>query len=129
MINLVVLSGRICNEIELRYTNSNKAVCNLTLAVDKPFGNKETDFFQIVAWEKKAEFLNNYLGKGRKITITGRLENRKWEDKEGNKRTTTEVIANDIDFADSKNKSEQQETEAADDGFQTIGIEDDSLPF
>lgn len=127
MINTVVLSGRICNDIELRYTNSNKAVCNITLAVDKPFGNKETDFFNIVAWDKKAEFLNNYLGKGRKITITGRLENRKWEDKEGNNKTTTEIIVNDIDFADSKTK---QETEEADDSeFETVETEDDSLPF
>ena len=126
MINLVVLSGRICNDFEIRHTNTNKAVCNITLAVDKPFGNKETDFFNIVAWEKKAEFLNTYLGKGRKITVSGRLENRTWEDKEGNKRTTTEVIANDIDFADSKTK---QETETVDDGeFKTVGTEED-LPF
>jgi single-strand DNA-binding protein len=93
LLNHIVLIGRMASDPELKYTSSGDAVCNFRIAVDRnrkgADGEKETDFFDVTAWKQSAEFAANYLGKGR-------LQIRKWEDKEGNKRTTPEIIANDL---------------------------------
>ena len=106
-MNRVFLLGRLTAEPQLRYTaTNNTAVCGFTLAVDRRFQKsgeeKQTDFFPIVAWEKTAEFCSKYFSKGRKVAVSGRLENRNWEDDKGVKHYITEVIADEVDFADSK---------------------------
>lgn len=101
-MNSVILCGRTTTDIDLRMTTSGKSVTSFALAVDRPGTNDKTDFIQIVAWEKTAEFLNKYIGKGRKIIVEGFLSSRKYEDKNGNSRVAYEVVANRVEFADGK---------------------------
>jgi single-strand DNA-binding protein len=105
-MNRVILMGRLTKDIELKFTQSNKAVCNFSIAVKRGFkkqGEEEkTDFFNVVAWRKVAEFCTKYFNKGQRISIEGRLETRTWEDSEGIKRHVTEVIAQNVYFADGK---------------------------
>jgi single-strand DNA-binding protein len=114
-MNKVVLLGRLTKDPDLRYTaTNNTAVCGFTLAVDRRFQKsgeeKQTDFFPIVVWEKTAEFCSKYFSKGKKVAVSGRLENRNWEDDKGVKHYITEVIADEVDFADSKNTGGQQQS-------------------
>lgn len=106
MLNHIVLMGRLTRDPELRHTQAGKAVASFTLAVDRDFsssdGNKETDFIDVVAWRNTAEFVSKYFTKGRMVAVSGRLQIRDWTDKDGNKRRTAEVIADNAYFADSK---------------------------
>ena len=106
MLNHVDLMGRICNEIELRRTGSGVAVCSFALAVDRDFknsaGEKETDFFDIVCWKNTAEFVSQYFRKGMMAVVSGRLQTRSWTDKDGNKRKTQEVVADNVYFGERK---------------------------
>ena len=101
-MNCVIFCGRTTTDIDLRTTTSGKSVTSFALAVDRPGTNDKTDFIPIVAWEKTAEFLNKYIGKGRKIIVEGFLSSRKYEDKNGNSRVAYEVVANRVEFADGK---------------------------
>lgn len=98
--------GRVVRNPEIRATQSNIKVANFTLAVDRRFTKqgeeKQTDFIPIVAWNKLGEFSEKYLQIGTKILVEGRIEIRQWQDKDGNNRYTTEVIAENIEFAESK---------------------------
>lgn len=111
-LNRITIMGRICNDIELRRTASGKAVTSFTLAVDRDFksdnGEKETDFIECVAWGNTAEFVNKYFGKGRMAIASGRLQIRGWEDKNGNKRKTAEIVTDSVYFGDSKNDTQNQ---------------------
>jgi single-strand DNA-binding protein len=96
---------------ELRRTNSGIAVASFTVAVDRDFGGrdggeKETDFIDCVAWRQTGEFVSKYFAKGSMIVVSGRLQIRSWNDKEGNKRRTAEVVADNVYFGDSKKESE-----------------------
>lgn len=106
MINHVTLMGRLTRNPEIRYTQNNKPVASYTLAVDRGFkdqnGNSITDFIPCVAWGKIAGFAQDYLYKGTLIAVEGRLEQRNWTDKNGNKRTTYEVIVSQHHFCESK---------------------------
>lgn len=106
MLNKIVLMGRLTRDPELKRTQSGTAVTSFALAVDRDFksqnGEKETDFIDIVAWRNTAEFVSKYFSKGRMAVVEGRLQARGWEDKDGNKRRTAEVIAESIYFGDSK---------------------------
>ena len=108
MLNHIVLMGRLTRDPELRRTSSGVAVASFRLAVDRDFGSKdagaerETDFIDIVAWRNTAEFVSKYFAKGRMAVVTGRLQMRNWTDKDGNKRTTAEVVADNVYFGDSK---------------------------
>lgn len=130
-MNDVKLLGRITADLELRSTNTGKSVTTFNLAVDRVSKNKdekETDFFTIVCWGKLAEFATRYLGKGRQIVVSGRLQNRKWQDKHGQNRISTEVVADNLYFADSKQSGAGSEQSAAFyDDFEVIN--DDDLPF
>ena len=112
MLNHITIMGRITRDIELRRTPSGVAVASFTLAVDRDFkeknGEKETDFIDCVAWKNTAEFVDKYFGKGRVAVVSGRLQIRNWTDKDGNKRRTAEVIADNVYFGDSK-KEEQED--------------------
>lgn len=107
MLNHIVLMGRLTRDPELRRTGSGVAVATFSLAVDRDFANsatgeRETDFIDIVAWRNTAEFVSKYFSKGRMAVVSGRLQIRNWNDKEGNKRRSAEVIADNIYFGDSK---------------------------
>lgn len=110
MLNHIVLMGRLTRDPELRRTGSGVAVATFALAVDRDFANsatgeRETDFIDIVAWRNTAEFVSKYFTKGRMAVVSGRLQIRNWNDKEGNKRRSAEVIADNVYFGDSKRDS------------------------
>lgn len=108
MLNHIVIMGRLTRDPELRRTNSGTAVASFTLAVDRDFGpkdEKETDFIECVAWKNTAEFVSKHFSKGRMAVVAGRLQIRKWNDKDGNKRSTAEVVADNVYFGDSKKET------------------------
>jgi single-strand DNA-binding protein len=103
--------GRLTRDPELRYTQTNTPVASFTLAVDRGFtskdgGEKQTDFIDIVAWRQTAEFVQRYFTKGAMAVVSGRLQIRDWQDKEGNKRRNAEVVAENIYFGESKKSRE-----------------------
>ena len=106
MLNNVSLMGRLTRDPELRQTQSGIAVASFSLAVERDFkpqdGEREVDFFDIVAWRSTAEFVNKYFSKGRMAVVDGRLQSRKWQDKNGNNRVSIEVVADSVYFGDSK---------------------------
>lgn len=105
-MNKIILVGNVCNEIEIRYTSNNTPVASFTIAVNrnhtKEDGTKDTDFINIVVWNKRAENVKNYLDKGSKVGISGRLQVRKYQNERGENRYVTEVVAEDIEFLNSK---------------------------
>ena len=110
MLNHIVIMGRLTRDPELRRTGSGIAVASFTVAVDRDFGGrdggeKETDFIDCVAWRQTGEFLSKYFTKGSMIVVSGRLQIRNWTDKEGNKRRSAEVVADNVYFGDSKRDS------------------------
>jgi single-strand DNA-binding protein len=130
-LNKIIVMGRICNEVELRRTSNGTAVASFTIACDRDFGDKETDFIECVAWQKTAEFVQKYFGKGRMIIVSGRLQIRGWTDKDGNKRKTAEVVADNVYFGDSKKEETSgfaPESAAASE-FEMLTDEDSQLPF
>ena len=106
MLNKIILMGRLTRDPELRRTSSGTAVTSFSLAVDRDFksqgGDKETDFIDIVAWRSTAEFVSKYFTKGRMAVVEGRLQIRDWTDKDGGKRRSAEVVADNVYFGDSK---------------------------
>lgn len=106
-MNQVVLMGRLTRDPELRHTQTGTAVASFSLAVDRGYtskdgGERQTDFIDIVAWRGTAEFVSKYFTKGQMAAVTGRLQIRDWTDKEGNKRKSAEVVAENIYFTESK---------------------------
>lgn len=137
-LNRICLMGRLTRDPELRRTGNGTAVTSFTIAVDRDFksqdGEKETDFIDIVAWRNTAEFASKYFSKGRMAVVTGRLQLRDWTDKEGNKRRTTEVVADTVYFGDSKRQEGNDSPQAENAAEGTYGgfaeAEDDGdLPF
>ena len=111
MLNHITIMGRLTRDPELRRTGSGVAVASFTVAVDRDFGGrdggeKETDFIDCVAWRQTGEFVSKYFTKGRMIVVSGRLQIRSWTDKDGNKRRTAEVVADNCYFGDSKRDSD-----------------------
>ena len=105
-MNRAILIGRLVRDPELRTTQNGISVCSFTLAIDRRFKNKygerETDFIPCVAWSKTAEFCAQYFSQGQRLALLGNIQPRSWEDQDGNRRYTTEVIAEEIYFADGK---------------------------
>ena len=103
-MNTVCLIGRLVADPELKYTPSGNAVCNFRVAVDRRFksesGEKQTDFFDVVAWRQSAEFAAKYLNKGRLVSITGTLQQRSWVQQDGQKRSKVEVVADQLQGLD-----------------------------
>ena len=111
MLNHITIMGRLTRDPELRRTGTGIAVASFTVAVDRDFGGrdggeKETDFIDCVAWRQTGEFVSKYFTKGRMIVVSGRLQIRSWTDKDGNKRRTAEVVADNVYFGDSKRDSD-----------------------
>lgn len=127
-LNKIVIMGRLCGDPELRRTNSGTAVTSFTIAVDRNFkgqnGEKETDFIEVSCWSSTAEFVSKYFSKGRMAVVEGRLQIRNWTDKDGNKRKTAEVVAENVYFGDSKT----QGNEAPKQDFEEIESSEE-LPF
>lgn len=109
-MNNIVLLGRTTSAIELKQTQAGKAVVSFSLAVKRPYTKDTTDFFTVVAWDKQAELLSKYVGKGEQICVRGHLTTRTWEDQNGNKRYATEVVASEVSFCESKKNSEGNNT-------------------
>lgn len=119
MLNHITIMGRLVRDPELRRTGSGIAVTSFTLAVDRDYksnnGEKETDFIECVAWRNTGEFVGKYFTKGRMAVVSGKLQIRGWTDKDGNKRRTAEVLAENVYFADSN--KEASESNAIAGGF------------
>lgn len=146
MLNHITIMGRLTKDPELRRTGSGIPVASFTLAVDRDFsdkqsGEKETDFIEVVAWRNTAEFVSKYFTKGRMAVVSGRLQVRKWKNKEGENRYTTEVVAENVYFGDSKKETSGGESYGGNYGqvsggypatgsdFAPIEDEDTELPF
>lgn len=139
--NQTIITGRLTRDPELRYTPNGQAVASFSIAVNRSWtdgqGEKkdEVQYVDIVAWGKQAEFVSQYLGKGRKILVVGRLQNRSWEAQDGTKRNKTEIVATEINFMDSKGAGAGDPSEKAapakestkDEGEEEINIDD--IPF
>ena len=147
-MNQIVIMGRMTRDPELRQTPSGVAVASFTLAVDRSYipkdgGERQTDFIDVVAWRATAEFVSKYFVKGQMAAVTGRLQIRDWTDKDGNKRRSAEVVADNIYFTESKKSRDASfgNVEAKDDfssGYSTpvessdfaeLDMDDGELPF
>lgn len=137
-MNKITISGRLTADPELRATNEGIEVCNFILAVDRRIsdrnGDKLTDFPSFVAWRKTAVFVNKYFHKGDGINVVGRLESRKWVDKDGNNRVTWEIVCDEVEFPLSKPKSGTISAETIpeskdNNNFEDITGDEDELPF
>ena len=137
MLNHITIMGRLTRDPELRYTQSQTPVASFTLAVDRDFasrdgGERQTDFIDCVAWRGTGEFVERNFSKGKMIVVSGRLQIRKWEDKNGNKRNTAEIVVENAYFADSK-KDVGDKYEAAIGGqtqdYAVVDGDDGDLPF
>ena len=109
MLNHVIIMGRLTRDPEIKYTQSNTPVASFSLAVERDFGGrdggeKHTDFIDCTAWRQTAEFVSKYFAKGSMAVVSGRLQIREWNDREGNKRRSAEVVADNIYFGESKRR-------------------------
>lgn len=142
--NKVIIMGNISNEVELKQTQGGTSVCSFNVAINrysKEPDAKKVDFFTVVAWQAKAEFVSRYFKKGQAIVVVGRLENREWTDKNGNKRISTEIIAEEISFAGGKESSAEAKNDAPTQAYTPTGYStqssqnfeeipsDEGLPF
>ena len=130
MLNRIVVMGRCGKDPEIRMTQKGTSVASVTLAVDRDYSadqNKETDWIDVVAFGKTAEFVENYFSKGQIAIVTGRLQIRKWEDKDGNKRRSAEILADHVYFGEGK--KDRAETYEPQGEFNEITDDDPNLPF
>ena len=150
MLNHITIMGRLTRDPELRRTGSGIAVASFSLAVDRDFsprdgGERETDFIDCVAWRQTGEFVSKYFTKGRMAVVSGRLQIRNWTDKDGNKRRSAEVVADNVYFGDSRRDGDTGSSYAAPaapsygsysapasspiSDFAVLGDDDAQLPF
>ena len=154
MLNHIVLMGRLTRDPELRYTSSNIPVASFRVAVDRDFGRgengeKQTDFIDVVAWRQTGEFVSKYFAKGSMAVVSGRLQMRDWTDRDGNKRTSAEVVADNVYFGDSKRRDDgeaparsnnsysgrptqdnyNRSSSSSPSPFEELGDDDGELPF
>lgn len=135
-MNKVILIGNLTRDPELSETPSGVAVCKFSIAVSRDYsnadGNRESDFFNIVVWRGRAESCGKYLKKGNKVAISGSLQNRSYEDKDGIKRNVTEVIASEVEFLTPKQAEPEVQTYTSSlkrERPQLEPIDDNQLPF
>lgn len=133
-MNKVILTGRLTRDPEIRYTTSGKAVASFSLAVDRRHSSEQSptvDFIPCISWAKLGEWVGNYLSKGSKILLEGRLQVRSYDGQDGIKRYVSEVIANEIEFAESKKDGESRGGGAPNNpgGFGGQPVSDDDIPF
>lgn len=146
MLNCAIIMGRLTAEPELRTTGNGISVCSITVAVDRNYQRQgqelETDFINVVAWRQTAEFITKYFRKGQMIAVQGSIQTRNYEDRNGNKRTAVEILADNVSFCGSKNEQAQGNqapppayaaaaaaaTAPQDTGYDEP-LDDDDLPF
>ena len=134
MLNVVIIMGRLTAQPELRTTQSGISVTSFSVAVNRSYskdGNNQTDFINCVAWRNNAEFITKYFGKGQMIAIRGSLQQSSYTDKDGNKRTTYDVVVESADFCGSKSEEEKPDISSNVDttDFEDISMDDKDLPF
>lgn len=141
MLNHITLMGRLARDPELRHTQSGTPVATFRMAVDRDFkdkntGERATDWIDVVAWRGTGEFVSRYLAKGHLTVVEGRLQMRDWTDKEGNRRTTAEVVAENVYFCDSRRDGDgrserpaQNSATPAPGEFAELDCSDDDMPF
>jgi single-strand DNA-binding protein len=139
-INKVILIGRLGSDPEVRYTPSGVAVANFSIATSEEWKDKDsgerkerTEWHRIVAWRRLGEICGEYLSKGKQVYIEGRLQTRDWEDRDGNKRYTTEIVASDVQFLGTRDSSESDRPRGSSStdiqGMPPQGPGDDDIPF
>ena len=134
MLNHITIMGRMTRDPELRRTGSGVAVASFTIACDRDIANKETgerdvDFIDCVAWRGTGEFVEKHFSKGSMVVVSGRLQIRSWTDKDGNKRRTAEVVADNVYFGESKKDTGYAPKTETQQDFQVIDDPDANLPF
>lgn len=126
-MNKIILSGNLTKDPEVRYTPNGKAFAKTSIAVNRRFknpqGNYDSDFFNLVAWDKTAEFFGKYLRKGSRILVEGRLQNNIYTDKEGKKHYSEDVVVENVEFAGGKSANK------SDDGFKGEEVPEEDVPF
>ena len=122
-MNKVIILGRLTADPEIRYTQAGKAVASLTIAVNRGFGSDSADFINCVAWEKLAEIIGNNLSKGSQVLVEGRMQNRSYENNQGEKRFITEVVLSNIEFVGSKKKNETDTDSLG------VEVQEEEIPF
>jgi single-strand DNA-binding protein len=131
-MNHVVIIGNLTRDIELKYTQSGKAVANFTLAVTDRFNKEKTDFLECVTWNKQAELCAQYLSKGKKAGVVGRISTRNYENKDGHKVKVTEIVVDEVEFLSPKGDKPPATKADAEDQWESLGrevrLEDIDLP-
>ncbi len=132
MLNHITIMGRLTRDPELRYTQAQTPVASFTLAVDRDYkqngADRETDFIDVVAWRQTGEFVSKYFTKGSMAVVSGRLQMRDWTDRDGNRRKSAEVVADNVYFGESKGTSEKPGKNGAS-VFAELEVDDGDLPF
>ncbi|HKI46488.1 MAG TPA: single-stranded DNA-binding protein [Balneolales bacterium] len=134
-LNLCVFTGRLGQSPEIRYTPSGVAVANFTIAVGKKYKNKngeqvdQTEWVKCVAWKRLAEIIGEYCDKGSRVQLSGEFQTRKWDDKDGNARYTTEIVVDKFQMLDSKGQSQDRGPEGTNPGDPVPGFPEDDIPF
>ncbi len=126
MLNKAILMGRLTRDPELRYTQNNTPVVSFSLAVDRGFSkgqDRQTDFIDIVAWNRTAEFVSQWFTKGMMAIVVGRIQSRRWQDKNGNNRTSIEVVADEVQFGETKRSREENSGYGNNGGFNNNGYQ------
>ena len=129
MLNHLTIMGRLTANPEIRRTNSGKAVCSFTIAVDKPGKDSGASFIPCVAWEKTAEFIEKYFSKGSLLALEGRVESRQYETNDGQKRTVVELVVSQTHFCEKKKDNEEKPTVGAPSDFALLEGDDPLFPF
>ena len=136
-MNKVIIIGRLVRDPEVRYTASNMCCASFSVAIDRRFkqdGQPTADFPRVIAWAKTAEFIEKYFSQGMKIALEGRIQTGSYKNKDGNTVYTTDIVAEAVEFVESKGTTKSQNSEPPkpdDDGFMSVpdGVEDEGLPF
>lgn len=132
MLNQITIHGRLTKDPELRKTQAGKSVTSFNVAVDRDYqkdGKKEADFIDCSAWEQKADFVKNHFTKGQEILVSGRLQSRKWKDKDGKDRISWEIQVERVDFCGSKGQATPATAAAPGEEYPEIPEDDGDLPF
>ncbi|MBR6887751.1 MAG: single-stranded DNA-binding protein [Selenomonadaceae bacterium] len=129
-MNRVFLSGNLTRDVEVRYTQSGKAYARAAIAVNRPFSKDVVDFINLLAWEKTAEFMGKWLAKGSRILVEGRIQTSKYKDKDGNDRTSFEVVVDQVEFAGGKKDDNNANSRKPDnDPFGGESVDEADTPF
>lgn len=135
MLNDITIMGRLCKDVTLRYTGTGKPVASFSIACDRDFGDKQTDFFDVTAWGKTGEFIDKYFKKGDMIALRGNLQQRSWEDKNGQTRHTVEINAQQAFFCGGKKSNDDgfepdhHMPDSGFSGFEDLDDDEQDLPF